>query len=163
MPLRDSTACNDDKTNKRNTKRKNEQEVTHPMTPVNVQRVSDALKKKPAAINAIKSKSLALFFFFFLLHVCVSVSFILVFFFFAFLSLTSTTRSLLRDSYTQYIYMSSLSTPTPNSRSVNNKRKVSLVDSLMKHTLKKKRTKQKRAFVFLFSYSCVKTPMRSAA
>lgn len=58
--------------------------------------------------------------------------------------------------------MSSLSTPTPNSRSVNNKRKVSLVDSLVKHTLKKK-DQTKRAFVFLFSYSCVKTPMRSTA
>lgn len=43
--------------------------------------------------------------------------------------------------------MSSLSTPTPNSRSVNNKRKVSLVDSLVKHTLKK-RTKQKEPSYF---------------
>lgn len=82
MPLRDSTACNDDKTNKRNTKRKNEQEVTHPMTPVNVQRVSDALKKKPAAINAIKSKSLALFFFF---YMCVCVRFVHSCFFFSLL------------------------------------------------------------------------------
>ena len=81
MPLRDSTACNDDKTNKRNTKRKNEQEVTHPMTPVNVQRVSDALKKKPAAINAIKSKSLALFFFFFF-YMCVCPFRSFLFFFF---------------------------------------------------------------------------------
>lgn len=81
------------------------------MTPVNVQRVSDALKKKPAAINAIKSKSLALFFFF---YMCVCVRFVHSCFFFLCFSLAHFDNALLVAGflYTIYIYVVPLHTYT---------------------------------------------------